>query len=221
MATERVGSPPMDGEHDLGKRARRVADTRARLIDVSLDLYVTNGFAETTIEQIAAAAGIGRSSFFRYFASKEAVLFAPAMAPYAWFIDELQHRPAGEPLLVSVATICVMGTWPPIDRHDIRRSQKVLRARPSLQDAIPAQLTSTSRQLTERLHARAPDMDLLAVRAVAALAVDWADAAITAHIKDGRPLAGHFAEIIQATCSLADDLADLPATVLARAAQEG
>ena len=99
----------MVGERDEGKRARRVADTRARLIDVSLDLYVEQGFAETTIEQITAAAGIGRSSFFRYFPSKEAVLFAPSLAPYAWFIDELENRPESEPLLVNVATIYVKG----------------------------------------------------------------------------------------------------------------
>jgi len=199
---------------DEGKRARRVADTRARLIDVSLDLYVSQGFTKTTVEQIAAAAGIGRSSFFRYFASKEAVLFAPALAPYAWFIDQLDTRPDGEPLLVSVATICVKGSWPTIDRHDIVRSRRVLKAEPSLQDAIPAQLTSTSRQLTDRLRERAPDADVLVVRAIADLTVDWTDAAITAHIKDGRPLAGHFADVIRATVSLTADLAAIAGTIL-------
>ena len=207
-------SDAVAGERGDGKRARRVADTRARLIDVSLDLYVDQGFARTTIEQITEAAGIGRSSFFRYFAGKEAVLFAPALAPYAWFIDELETRPAGESPLLSVATICVKGDWPPIERSDIVRSRKVLKAEPSLQDAIPAQLTSTSRQLTERLRTRAPELDVLVVRAIANLTVDWTDAAITAHIKDGRPLAAHFAEVIRATASLADELRELPDLLL-------
>jgi AcrR family transcriptional regulator len=204
----------MAAERDEGKRARRVADTRARLIDVSLDLYVRQGFSRTTIEQITEAAGIGRSSFFRYFSGKEAVLFAPSLAPYAWFIDELATRPEDEPLLTSVATICVEGPWPAFDRQDILRSRKVLKAEPSLQDAIPAQLTATSRELTDRLRERAPHMDPLAVRAVADLTVNWTTAAITAHIADGRPLATHFAEVIRATCSLAEELAELPSTVL-------
>ena len=204
----------MAGAAEIGKRARRVADTRARLIDVSLDLYVEQGFSQTTIDQIAAAAGIGRSSFFRYFASKEAVLFAPSLAPYAWFIDELHTRPEGESLLVSVATICVKGSWPSIDRRDIVRSRKVLKSEPHLQDAIPAQLTSTSRLLAERLRERAPDLDDLSVRAIANLTVDWTDAAIVGHIRDGKPLARHFEEVIRATCALAPDLAELPNTVL-------
>ena len=207
-------SSPMAGDRQDGKRARRVAETRARLIDVALDLYVGQGFGATTIEQITAEAGIGRSSFFRYFPSKDAVLFASALAPYSWFVDELRTRPEGEPLLVSVATICVEGDWPPIDRRDVDRSRKVLRAEPSLQDAMPAQLAATARDLTDRLRERAPDQDLLTVRAVADLTVDWTSAAITAHIRDGRPLADHFTEVIRATCSLAGELADLPRTVL-------
>lgn len=71
----------MAGNQDEGKRARRVAETRARLIDVSLDLYVTQGFTATTVDQIAAAAGIGRSSFFRYFASKEYGRVEPGPQP--------------------------------------------------------------------------------------------------------------------------------------------
>jgi AcrR family transcriptional regulator len=204
----------MAADRDHGKRARRVAATRARLIDVSLDLYVRQGFGPTTIEQITAAAGIGRSSFFRYFASKEAVLFAPSLAPYAWFIEELGNRPEDEPLLTSVATIGVKGSWPAIDRNDIVRSRQVLKSAPALQDSVPAQLSSTSRQLTARLLERAPTADVLAVQAIADLTVAWTSAAITAHIKDGRPLADHFTAVIRATCSLAGDLADLPAAVL-------
>jgi len=42
----------------------------AQLSHVALQLFIKHGFDETTVEEIAVAAGIGRRTFFRYFSSK-------------------------------------------------------------------------------------------------------------------------------------------------------
>jgi AcrR family transcriptional regulator len=205
----------MSGPGD-GKRARRVADTRARLIDVSLDLYVEQGFGPTTIDQITAAAGIGRSSFFRYFTGKDAVLFAPSLAPTEWFLDELAARPAGESLLVSVASVYTEGAWPQIDRHDLVRSRKVLKAEPTLASALIVQLTTGyTPALTAALRNRAPDVDLMTIGVIADISMNWASWAVMQHLRDGRPLADHFADVIRTTATLAGELAALPGQVLA------
>ena len=49
---------------------RSPATTRGELSHIALGLFVQRGFDRTTIEDIVTAAGIGRRTFFRYFASK-------------------------------------------------------------------------------------------------------------------------------------------------------
>ena len=54
------------------ERTRRVV--QAELLAEALDLFLSQGFEATTVDQTARAAGMSRRSFFRYFASKGDVL---------------------------------------------------------------------------------------------------------------------------------------------------
>ncbi|WP_239451894.1 mycofactocin system transcriptional regulator [Frondihabitans sp. PAMC 28766] len=56
-----------DGAPRIG---RQPATSNAQLSHIGLQLFIEHGFDETTVDDIAAAAGIGRRTFFRYFASK-------------------------------------------------------------------------------------------------------------------------------------------------------
>jgi AcrR family transcriptional regulator len=55
--------------------SRWAPDTRARLESAALDLFVENGYEETTVAQITDRAGVNRATFFRHFADKREVLF--------------------------------------------------------------------------------------------------------------------------------------------------
>jgi AcrR family transcriptional regulator len=59
-----------------GLRARKQRQTRQRIADVALRLFLEHGFEATTLDAIAASADISRRTFFHYFASKEAIVFA-------------------------------------------------------------------------------------------------------------------------------------------------
>jgi AcrR family transcriptional regulator len=57
----------------VGLRERTRNMVRAELAQAALELFVEQGFEATTVEQIAAATGLSRRSFHRYFSSKEDV----------------------------------------------------------------------------------------------------------------------------------------------------
>jgi AcrR family transcriptional regulator len=55
--------------------SRWAPDARERLETAALDLFVENGYDDTTVAQIADRAGLNRATFFRHFADKREVLF--------------------------------------------------------------------------------------------------------------------------------------------------
>jgi len=55
--------------------SRWAPNARERLENAALDLFVENGYEETTVAQIAYRAGMNRATFFRHFADKREVLF--------------------------------------------------------------------------------------------------------------------------------------------------
>ncbi|MBR0852909.1 TetR/AcrR family transcriptional regulator [Bradyrhizobium liaoningense] len=63
-------------ERPEGRRESKRRETSERIIEKGLKLFVKNGYEGTTLDAIAAAAGISRRTFFYYFRSKEDVLLA-------------------------------------------------------------------------------------------------------------------------------------------------
>ena len=55
-------------------QARKQQLVRDAIYDAAIDLFAVKGFDETTVEEVAQAAGVSRRSFFRYFASKDDLL---------------------------------------------------------------------------------------------------------------------------------------------------
>src|ERR1700754_1569668 len=58
-----------------GPVSRWAPDARERLETAALDLFVENGYEQTTVAQIADRAGLNRATFFRHFTDKREVLF--------------------------------------------------------------------------------------------------------------------------------------------------
>jgi AcrR family transcriptional regulator len=86
------------GPPDPPRRER----TRTALREAALARFVSHGFDATSIADIAADAGVAARTFYRYFATKDEVLFADYEDRLDWFGRALAVRPRKEPLIASV-----------------------------------------------------------------------------------------------------------------------
>src|SRR5262249_15277413 len=93
MSPQRTGRPPI---------------TTAREIErVALELFSRRGVAETTVDDIAVAAGISRRTFFRYFPSKNDVVWGD----FDGFLHDLEewldHVPSEVPMFEALRNAVV------------------------------------------------------------------------------------------------------------------
>ncbi len=75
---------------------------RAEVSAVAFRLFAEQGFEKTTVDQIAAEAGLSRTTFFRYFGTKEEVVLGKREEVGQAVAAALSARPEGERLWVSL-----------------------------------------------------------------------------------------------------------------------
>ena len=97
-----MASSPSSAATGTRRAGRRPVTSRYEIEHIALDLFARRGFDHTTVDDIAAAAGIGRRTVFRYFASKNDI-------PWGAFDDQLDRMratftalPADLPILEGV-----------------------------------------------------------------------------------------------------------------------
>lgn len=80
----------------MSLRDNKKARTREALRAAAFTLFRARGFERTTVDQIAAEAGVSRTTFFRYFATKEAVVFERGREVGETFRRWISERPRHE-----------------------------------------------------------------------------------------------------------------------------
>jgi AcrR family transcriptional regulator len=137
-----------------GLRERKKAKTRAAIQEHALRLFREQGYEATTVEQIADAAEVSPSTFFRYFGSKEDVVAYDAFDPIV--IEALRRQPAELPPAAALRrAIEVSFSQLTAEQKDELMSRgRLLFSEPELRTAAISELVRSSQVMVEELAVR-------------------------------------------------------------------
>jgi len=144
--------------------------TRARLLAAGFELFSRQGYEQTTVAQIAAAAGVTEMTFYRHFGSKVQLLIDDPYDPL--IAKAIGEQPTELPPLIRAAR-GIRLAWrglPITDEEPVRERVAIVAATPSLLPAIRASTAETEKAITEQLVADGTDPTEAAVAAAAAMA---------------------------------------------------
>jgi AcrR family transcriptional regulator len=151
-----------------GLRERKKARTRAAIREHALRLFREQGYQATTVEQIAAAAEVSPSTFFRYFPTKEDVILQDDMDTL--MVEAFERQPAGLSPVAAVraATRDMLESLSPAQWEQMRETSAMTMTVPEVRSRALDEFGRTIGVMAEALAKRAGrSADDLAVRTLA------------------------------------------------------
>jgi len=138
-------------ETGLDWRQRKKLATRERIRTGALRLFEQQGYEATTVEEIAAAAGVSHVTVFRYFPTKEDVALSDSYDPL--IVELLRQTPATQPLVDRIRTALLQGLGQLYDTdRDVLLSQnKLIVSTPALRERLWANQLTTQEAIIRAL----------------------------------------------------------------------
>ncbi|UUN25653.1 TetR/AcrR family transcriptional regulator [Streptomyces sp. FIT100] len=174
---------PLPPTPPTGLRARKKAQTRRTIQDQALKLFLSQGYENTTVEEIAAAAGVSHMTFFRHFPTKEAVVETDDYDPM--IVQLIQERPPDEDPLTALRRALAQGLEAvyATDREALLvRTRLVLRT-PALRARVWENQYATEQLFAQALSVRQPGADPLRTRVLAAATLAALTTALTVWVE--------------------------------------
>lgn len=147
---------------------RDFPDSRDAVVAAALELFQSQGFDQTSVEQIAKAAGVSRSTFFRQFGGKEDVVFADhevLLDRLREFLAEGHEDPWGAVCAASESVFAHFAHDPEL----ARRRYQIVRQVPVLREREIITVFRYERLFDEYLRSALPGVDPLDAVGFAAL----------------------------------------------------
>ena len=123
---------PSGSQTEIRGPGRPRTTSREEVGRIALELFARNGFEQTTLDDIAEAVGIGRRSLFRYFPSKNDMVWGEFELVMDRLRDELDGAPKDRPLIEAIGRAVVASNSYPDD------ALPELRIRMTLITTVPA-----------------------------------------------------------------------------------
>lgn len=168
---------PQPTARDGDLRARRKAQTQEMIHEAAVELFEAQGVKATTVEEIAARAGVSSRTFFRHFASKEQAAL-PGQQRLRRAIDALELPdveelgPSAALRAVEEMAAAVIAAEPQEDLRANQRVRRILLHEPDIRGLATAQEQELVLRLRDRLLRRGGDrLDLMSARLIAETAM--------------------------------------------------
>jgi len=132
------------------RRGRPPGTSRRELELISLRLFTDQGFDNTTIEQIAAEAGVSKRTFFRYFSSKADVLWSEFNREVDVIRAALAQVPAEMPMMDAIRRAVVTANhYGPRDVPELRMRMNLIGSVPALQSSAAIHYDAWERAISD------------------------------------------------------------------------
>ncbi len=147
MARGKMSHP---GVRSGGVRAQKRSETRRRIAEAGLRLFVAGGYDATTLDDIAAAARISRRNFFHYFKSKEEILIAWQSGAGEAFANALRTESADQAPIDAIRSAFVK-LVSRFESDEFRTIDRLLRSTDALRSRKQASYLQQEEALFEAL----------------------------------------------------------------------
>ena len=174
----------------MGLRERKRQQTRRELIGAAMRLFDEKGYEQTTVAEIASAAGVSTKTFFNYFASKDEVLFPHLSRRIDTAVALIEQREPGDQmadvLLAAMQHMLADALTEEVDGGLAAMRLPMIMSVPAVQAATLHRYFLAETQLARALHRAYPDaLDLPAAAAVIGSVMGAAIAAALICLQEG------------------------------------
>ncbi len=188
----------MSGPDGMGLREKKRQETLKRIAATAMKLFARDGYEATTLDAIAAEAGISRRTFFHYFKSKDDILLSQQAGIGEQLIAAIDAEPdAGTPFQTVRSAMRRIAAGYPL--NELIVIDRMMMSIEAVQQRKQASYIRDEGLVFDALARRWPEADRMSLRIVAQLSIGLTRLSLDAWRGDGgrRPIVDYLDTVLK------------------------